>query len=98
MLKAVALALLLSFGAQAQDRAVLEVKDGTLRTVAGDVVEVAGGAYLPSATLIEVASEVAALRAEVRVLREPDVKLIALCVGLVVTGIAAGYAAGVITR
>ncbi len=93
-MKAVALVLLLSFGAQAQDRTVLEVKDGVIRTVDGQTREVTGGAYLPSATLIEVASEVAALRAEVRVLREPDAKLIALCVGLVVTGIAAGYVVG----
>ena len=91
---ALCLALLVGATARADGpRVVLEVRSGRLTTSDGREAEVTGGAYLDRDTLIAVAKETAALRAENKALREAPVVTPAMIVVGVVLGVAAGFAA-----
>jgi hypothetical protein len=67
--RAAFLALLVAQASLAQEREVVQVRDGLLRDVAGAEHRVTGGLYLPSESAVATARELAALRAEVKVLR-----------------------------
>ncbi len=93
--KAFAIAMLLLSGQSMADgpRVVLEVREAKLVTTDGLFHEVNGGAYLDRDTLIDVAKETAALRAENQALKEAPVASPVLVVIACVLGVAAGFAA-----
>lgn len=84
--------------AKADDsRLIIQVQDGVVRSLAGEVLEVQGGAYLPSESLMSLASELAALRAENEVLKSATVKD-ALIVAAVLLGVVAGAGSVLLLR
>lgn len=100
MRRALAAAVLVALGAEAQDggpRAVVEVRTGQLVTVDGALLEVQGGAYLPTETLLATASELAKLRAENEALKSTPAlgpwQLVAAALAGVVVGGAVVYLA-----
>jgi hypothetical protein len=99
--KLLSLILLVSLSAIAQEREVDEVQDGTIRTPKGDIIDIHGGAYLPMSSLISLAQETAALRAENKVLKETPASppaLVAVRVGALVLGCAGAYVFGRLSR
>jgi hypothetical protein len=99
--RATALVLLLAYPAAAQDapvREVVEVRTAELVGVNGDERQVAGGAWLSDPTMIDVAKELAGLRAEVKVYRTapatPPVTLVVTATAALLAGLATGVLVG----
>lgn len=99
-MKGLALALaILSAGARAEDGGVyserpqyLEVRDGAIRVVDGELIEVNGGAYFNHTALLLTANELSTLRAENRTLKDVGMPWHTVALISVVLGGAAGFA------
>lgn len=98
---AVFLCLVLALPAVAQEGkqyTVVEVKDGLLRDVDDETHEVKAGLYMPTATSVAVAQELAALRAETKALKSAPVATPWMVVGAVVVGVAVGFGAALLVK
>ncbi len=97
-MKAALLVLLLALPVGAQEKMVLEVREGSITTMGGETVPVTGGAYLDGPTLLSSAKELATLRAENAALKEspgsPPAVLLVTAVVCLLAGAAVGVALG----
>ncbi len=97
-MRAALLVLLLALPVGAQEKTVLEVREGTITTMGGETVPVTGGAYLDGPALLSTAKELAALKAENVALREapgsPPAVLLVTAVVCLLAGAALGVAVG----
>ncbi len=96
-MRAAALVLLLAFAARAEEppRVVVQVRDGYVRKLDGETLQIRGGAWLDGPTLMATGKEVAALRAENSSLREAPVAPPSSLAVAVLVGVAVGLAGGV---